>query len=195
MDGERAQRDMVADTADRDSGGNTSPALCDAAGTVAAVDAVLLAAFDDGMLGDDIAEIENADQIRELLHFDNSSGAIRHAVIVAADRDEAVMAHAAFELQHGVEAMLRQFLQLWLLGVERFGDNTLGGAVDPDVGDGVEPVDQLRVEIFEVAEAATEEEVLSDIAERSLDLALGFGPVRTTGTRLEAIVRGQRQQS
>jgi hypothetical protein len=26
----------------------------------------------------------------------------RHAVIVAADRNEAVVAHAAFELQHGV---------------------------------------------------------------------------------------------
>jgi hypothetical protein len=52
---------MVADAADRDPGGDTGPAFCDAAGAVAAVDAVLLAAFKDGMLGDDIAEIEDAD--------------------------------------------------------------------------------------------------------------------------------------
>ena len=104
------------------------------------------------------------------------------------------MADAAFELEHGVEAVLRQGLQLRLLGGERLGDNALGGAMDPDVGDGVEPVDELRVEIFEVAEVAAKKEVLADIAERPLDLALGFGPIRATGARLEAVMPRQRQQ-
>jgi hypothetical protein len=72
------------------------------------------------------------------------------------------VAHAAFELQHGVEAMLRQRLQLWLLGIECLGDDALGRAVDPDVSDGVEPVDQLAIQIVEIAKAAAEEEVLPD---------------------------------
>src|SRR5918994_3680026 len=185
---------MVADATDRDPGGDTGPVFRDAAGAVAAVDAILLAAFKEGMLGDNIAEIEDADQIGQLLHLDDTTGAVWHTVIVAADRDEAVVAHAAFELQHGVEAMLRQRLQLWLLGIECLGDDALGRAVDPDVGDGVEPVDQLAIQIVEIAKAAAEEEVLPDIAEGSLDLALGFGPIRTTGPRLEAIMRGQRQE-
>lgn len=43
------------------------------------------------------------------------------------------------------------------------------------LGDGVEPVLQLVVQIVEIAEGAGQEEVLVDIAKRSLDLALGFG--------------------
>jgi hypothetical protein len=59
-----------------------------------AINAILLSAFEDGMLGDDGAEIEDADQIGKLLNLDNPAGAIRHAVKVAADRDKAVMADA-----------------------------------------------------------------------------------------------------
>ena len=66
--------------------------------------------------------------------------------------------------------------------------------MDSDVGDRVEPVDQLEVEIVEIAEAAAEEEVLADVAERPLDFSLGLGPVRTASTRLEAIMARQRQQ-
>jgi hypothetical protein len=68
--------------------------------------------------------------------------------------------------------MLRQRLQLGLLGRERLGDDLLGGGVDADIGDGIEPVDQLSVEIVEIAEVAAEEEVLADMAERPLDLPL-----------------------
>ena len=81
-----------------------------------AIDAVLLSAFENRMLGDDGAEIEDADQVGELLDLDNPAGAIRHAVIVAADRDKAVMADAPLQLEHCIEAMLRQGLQLGLLG-------------------------------------------------------------------------------
>src|SRR5207342_3616828 len=47
---------------------------------------------------------------------------------------------------------------------------------------------ELRVEIIEVAERAAEEEVLADVPERPLHFALGFGPIGSTGTRLEAVV-------
>ena len=42
---------------------------------------------------------------------------------------------------------------------------------------------ELRVEIIEVAERAAEEEVLTDVPERSLHFALGFGPIGSTGAR------------
>jgi len=126
------------------------------------------------MLGDDRAQIEDADDVRQLLDLDEPPGAIGHAVVVAADGDEAVVAHPPLEFQDGVEAMVGQGLQFGLLGGEGFGDDALGRAVDASVGDGVEPLDQLGVEIVEVAEDAAEEEVLADVAERPLDLPLVF---------------------
>src|SRR3954451_3237890 len=95
-----------------------------------------------------------------------------NAVVVAPDGDEAVVADAALQLEHGIEAMLGQRLQLGLLGGERLGDDALRCAMGADVGDGVEPIGQLSIEVVKVAEAASEEEVLPDIAERSLNLAL-----------------------
>src|SRR3954452_18433891 len=45
-----------------------------------------------------------------------------------------------------------------------------------------------------MAEGAGEEEVLPDIAEGALDLALGFRPIGSTGAGLEAVVPGQVKQ-
>ena len=52
------------------------------------------------------AAIEDTDQIGKLLDLDDPTGAVRHAVIVTADRDETIVAGAPFQLEHGVEAML-----------------------------------------------------------------------------------------
>ena len=41
-----------------------------------------------------------------------------------------------------------------------------------DVGDLVQPLTELVVEVVEVADVAAEEEVLAEVAERTLDLAL-----------------------
>jgi hypothetical protein len=185
---------MVADAADDDPAHPVFLAFRTAAGAVTAIDPVLLSAFENGMLGNDGAAVEDADQIGELLDLDNPAGAIGHAVIVAADRDKAVVADPPFELEHGVEAMLGQRLQLGLLGRECLGDDALGGAVDADVGNGIEPVDELGIEIVEVAEAAAEKEVLADIAEGPLDFPLGLCPVGPSGARLEAIMLRQGEQ-
>ena len=72
---------------------------------MAALDAVLLSTFKDGMFGDDGAEIEDTDQIGELLDFDDPAGAVGHTIIVAADRDEAIVADVPFQFEHGVEAI------------------------------------------------------------------------------------------
>ena len=96
------------------------------------------------------------------------------------------MADAALELEQRVERRCRQRLQLGPLGGKRLGDDLLRGAVYARVGDSCEPVIQLGVEIVEIAEAAREEEVLPDVAERTLDLALGLGAVRPARPRMEA---------
>src|SRR5262249_35021832 len=73
-------------------------------------------------------------------------------------------------------------------------DDALCRAMGADVGDGVEPTGQLSIEVVKVAEGAAEEEVLPDVAERSLNFAFGFSAVRPTGAGLVAIVPRQRQQ-
>ncbi len=75
------------------------------------------------MLGNDIAEVEDTDQIWQLLDLDHTAGAIGYAVVVAPDGDEAIGADAALQLEHGIEAMLGQCLQLRLLGGERLDDD------------------------------------------------------------------------
>ena len=168
---------MIADAADGNPGHHVNLVLGGAAGAVAVIDAVLLSTFEDGMLGDDVAEIEDTDQIGKLLDLDDPAGAVGDTVIVAADRDEAIVADAPLQLEHGVEAMPGQRLQFGLLGRESLGNDPLGGAVDADIGDGAEPVDELSVEVVEAAKAAAEKEVLTDIAERPLDLPLRLCPI------------------
>ena len=51
-----------------------------------------------------------------------------------------------------------------------------------------------RVQVVEIAEGAGQEEVLADVAERPLDLALGLGPVGLAGLGMEAVVAGQIDQ-
>ena len=124
------------------------------------------------MLGNDVAQVEDADQVWQLLDLDHTAGAIGYAVVVAADGDEAVVADAALQLEDGIEAMLGQCLQLGLLRGERLGDDALRRAMGADVSDGVEPIGELSLEVVEIAEAASEEEVLSDVAERPSTLPL-----------------------
>jgi hypothetical protein len=80
-----------------------------------------------------------------------------------------------------------------LLG-EGLIDDPPGGRVDPRVGDRVEPVAQLGVEVVEVLERAGKEEVLADVAVRPLDLAFGLGPVGPAGLRVVAVVAGEVDQ-
>ncbi len=71
---------MITDAANDDPARCVGLAFRAAAGAVTTIDAVLLSAFENGMLGDDGAEIEDADQIGELLDLDNPAGAIRDAL-------------------------------------------------------------------------------------------------------------------
>src|SRR6516225_11708606 len=59
------------------------------------------------------------------------------------------------------------------------------------VGDHIEPMTELPVQVVEIAEGAAEKEVLADVAERPLDLSLRFRPIGPAGARLEAVVAGE----
>src|SRR5262249_21261638 len=80
-----------------------------------------------------------------------------------------------------------QRFEMRLLFSEGLVDHAPRGGVHARIGNRVEPMPQLGIEIVEIAKRAGEEEVLADIAVGSLDFALGFGPVRTASLRLEAV--------
>ncbi len=101
---------------------------------------------------------------------------IRHTVEVAADTDHAVARNPALEPQHRPERRQRQRAQIQPLLGERLIDDPARGRVQARVGDTVQPASELVIEVGQVAEAAREEKILADVAERSLDLSLGLGP-------------------
>ncbi len=61
----------------------------------------------------------------------------------------------------------------------------------PRVGDRIEPITELGVQVVKVLERSGEEEVLADIAVRPFDLAFGLGPIGSAGLRVEAVVTGK----
>ena len=69
----------------------------------------------------------------------------------------------------------RQRLQSWLFLGEGLVDDALRGRVHARIGDRVEPMLKLGVEIIEIAKGAAEEEVLANITERPFHLPFVFG--------------------
>ena len=59
---------------------------------------------------------------------------------------------------------------------------------------GGEPVGELGVQVVEIAERSAEEEVLADVAERPLHLALGLRPVGPAGLGMKAVMAGEVEQ-
>ena len=66
--------------------------------------------------------------------------------------------------------------------------------MDPRVGDRLAPAVELAVQVVEIPEGPRQEEVLPDIAERALDLALRFCPVWPTRPRDGVVVVQQRHE-
>src|SRR4030088_2227113 len=84
----------------------------------------------------------------------------RHAVEIAADAHHPLMRDAPFELENRSVGRERQRFEIRLFLGEGLVDHALRGRVDPGIGDRVEPVPELNVEIVEVAERAAGEELL-----------------------------------
>jgi hypothetical protein len=129
-------------------------------GAVALGDAAPAAALERGMRGDELAALEDVHLGGGDLHLDGAPPrAVGHGGEIAADRDHALVRDAPLEAEHGVERPARQCLEggSFLSGV--LDDDAPRGAVPAAVGDLVEPLGELRVQVMEVPEAAGEEEV------------------------------------
>ena len=106
-----------------------------------------------------MAVLENAHLTGRAVHFDHPTACgVGHAVEIAVDGDHAVAGDAPLEPQHGLERPSREPLERGALFGEMLGDDAPGRGMDAHIGDLVEPLTELHVEIVEVAEAATEEE-------------------------------------
>ena len=135
------------------------------------------------------AVLEDSDLVGEDVDVEDAAARrVRHAVEIAADAHHALVRDAPFELEDRSVGGERQRLEDRLLLGEGFVDDALCGRVHTGIGDRVEPVPELGIEVVEVAERCAQEEVLANVAERPLDLALGLGPIRPAGARLEAVV-------
>src|ERR1700741_380968 len=147
------------------------------------------------MNGNDLTCLENAHLVGRVMHLDDAaSSAVRHAVEVAIDGDHAIAGDAPFEAQYGLERPRRQLLKPRALLRKMLGYHTSGCGVHAHIRHLIEPLLQLPIEFIEIAEAAAEEEVLSDVAIRSLHLPLGLGPVRPARLRQVAVVTGKLEQ-
>lgn len=69
-----------------------------------------------------------------------------------------------------------------------FVNDPARGCLHPGIDDLAPPCVELGVEIADIAERTGQEEVLPDVAERTLNLALGLRPVRFAGPRRRALV-------
>jgi hypothetical protein len=97
------------------------------------IDLTLSASLQDRMRCNDPTLIQNANLVGQLVHLDDAPGSVRDAVIVAADRYQAVMTDATFQSEEFVEGHGRKRLQLCLFGRKSFSNNTLCRAVQAHI--------------------------------------------------------------
>src|SRR6185295_12520800 len=115
-----------------------------------------------------------------------------HAVAIAADLDVGIPADLARLPVRGVVAPGWQGLQGRGLPCKALGHDFVDGAVHPRVGLLAEPLLGELVEVGPALEGAVaDEEVVLDVADVALVLALGLGPGWATGPGAEAVVAGQ----
>jgi hypothetical protein len=110
-----------------------------------------------------LAVLEDADLVRQDVHIEDAPPCgVRHAVEIAADAHHAFMRSSPLEAEHGSVGHAGQGLKRRSFG-EGLIDDPLGRCVHAGVGDRVEPMAELVVEILEIAKDAAEKEVLADI--------------------------------
>jgi hypothetical protein len=158
-------------------------------------DAALATAVQDGMGGDDATLLEDANLVGHAVHFDRATAhGVRHAVEIAVHGHHAVTGDAPLQPQHRLEGSGRQRLQAGAFLGEVLADHAACGGVNAGIGDLVEPLAELVVEVGQVAKAAAEEEVLADVAKRAFHLAFCFRPIGLTGLGQVAVVAGELDQ-
>ena len=127
------------------------------------------------MAGDEMPVLEDAQFGRVMLDLERPSpGGAGDGVEVAAHRDHPVLADPPFDRKHGIVGDCRQRRQARRFLREGFVDDPARCGVNARIGHLGTPRLELGVQIIHVPEASRQEEVLADIAERPLDLALRF---------------------
>jgi hypothetical protein len=160
------------------------------------IDAGLAASWQRCVACDHDAGFEDLDSVDQAMDFEHAAvGGVGDAVAVAADADHALVRDPPLQLEHAAVGCQRHRPQHRAFLSERLIDHTFSGRVGARVGHRIEPVTQLDIEVFEIAEAAGEEEILADVAERPLDLPLGLGAIWAAGLRLEAKMPRQIDQA
>src|SRR4029077_16689638 len=115
-------------------------------------DTALATPFQDGMDGDQPILLEDADLASGAVHLDGPAACcVGHAIEIAVDRDHAVAGNAPLHPQHRLERAGRQSLEAWMLFGEMLGDGTPRGGMDAHIGHGIEPVQELCIEVREIA--------------------------------------------
>jgi hypothetical protein len=188
-------RDVMASAADRDP--VLVPASCCLSASalpVSGIDPVLTSSFENRMAGNEAPTIEDTDRVGQLMHFDETPRAVRHAVVISADRHEPIMADPTFQFQERIEDDGGQRLQISPLGRKGLRHDPLRGRVQPHIGDRIKPVLQLRIEVVEIAERTSEEEVFADVTEGALHLTLRFCSISPTGARMEPVMFCKREK-
>jgi hypothetical protein len=172
----------------RAPGGHRSP--------VAVGDAALPVALDPRVHGDELTVLVNMDLIDQCMNINGSvARAVRHAVVVAGDRDYAVAAQASLQLEGCAMRSGRQRLQCGTLGGESLIDQSAGRAMSATVGHAGRPLGQLRVHIGQIPEAPAEKEILADVAKRTLDFTLGLRSIGGAGARREVVMLRERHEA
>ena len=135
-----------------------------------------------GMACDQAIIFEDPDLVRMAVDLhDTPAGCIRDRVVIAANTDHPFMADPALKLENRTERDQRQGLQCWHFLSKGFVHDPPRRCMQARIGDRAEPAIELGIQINQVAEHAAKEEVLPDVAERALNLALGLRPIGTAG--------------
>jgi len=147
------------------------------------------------MAGDQLAILVDQQFCGVILDLERPApSGVRDGIEVATNRDHPVLAHPALHRQHGAVRDLRERRQMGNFLGKGVINHAPGGGVNARIGHLGPPGVELAVEIGHVPERASQEEVLPDIAEWALDLALGLGPIRLAGARHRAVMVQQRHQ-
>ena len=126
------------------------------------IETPLVAPLERRVTGNESAGLEDADLIGKNMNVEDAAARrVRHAVEIAADAHHAFVGDPPFEFENRPIRGERQGLQGRLFLGEGLVDDALRGCVHARIGDRVEPMPQLGVEIVEVAKGAAEEEVLA----------------------------------
>ena len=113
----------------------------------------LATTFERHMCGDKFAILEDADSVSQDMHVEHAPArGVGNAVEIAADADHALMGGAAFEPQDRLIWRQRPGVQSGFLFGEGLIDDPVRRCMDPGIGDRVEPMPQLTIEIVEIAE-------------------------------------------